>query len=1087
MAAPMMTSVGGLLTLLKEDEQRELQEYAVQTLLEVVDSFWSEISDSLSDLEILFEDTKFTQRQRASLLLSKVYYHLGEFEDAVSFALKAKQCFDPGNHDHYTTAIVRKCIDAYSKLQQMGQEERQALGKDANERHAELTTLFERLVASWRAQDPDFTDVREHAGLILEARRLDLLEGLLHEYVSKTRLADMMSHVLVLANSHIEEVQYKEEALRMVVRLYKGQQDDKLRAVNYFEMQHCLIFLKDFKQIVSIMCMLLDDAGNSLSELTAYQLAFDLFEHCDQGFVNSVMEGIRGHLAEKAAAAAPAPAAAEQPQQGGQSDVPVEEQIAKLEADKEKAFQDNDFDQCEKLQEQIDKLQKAGGGEAAAEGGAAAAPAGPTVEKSAVPQPYQRIFTILIGAVTADLSLQFLTSQSKADIEVMNKIKKAIESKNSVTHGAAVIANSLLYCGTTQSAFLHQNLEWLGKAQLWAQFSATASIGVINKGHVTKSMQMFEKYLPPSPAASGGHPYQEGGALYGLGLIHAPIGCNLSEDAAELAVVGNSGEKTTRPREVLNYLIQCLQSAGQEREQIAHGATLGIGLSSMASRDENLYELLKQTMYQDNAVGGESAALAIGLVFLGSADQQKAHELLQYVKDTNHEKIIRGVGLAVSLLSYGREAHADILVDEMLNSKEPWLRLGGVQVIGMAYAGTGNRAALERLLTCSVQDTSDDVRRGAITNIGFVAFKDPALVANLTSLHCDSFHPHVRCGSAVALGISGAGTGNKVALDRLWKLKDDSSPFVAQAAIISLAMVLMQKTEKEIPRVKEFRELLVTKMGDRYTDQMVKYGAIMAMGIIDCGGRNQLIALHKSGHNLIKPIVGMHLFTQFWYWFPYTLMLSLAFQPTCLIALNKELRMPKYKFKSNAAPSQFGVPKKGSGKHGEEHKKREKVVLSTTLKTQKRQQKKKGDAMDVDDKKEGDEKKEGEKKDGEGKKDKDGDTQMKDGEGAAAAAGATEGEKKDGEKKDDDKKDEKEEPEPGFEILQNPARVTLGQLDVLSFDEDERYHPVKAGRLFGVVMVSDQKPGEAEELVEALGIEDAEDDEPPPPEPFEWP
>jgi len=39
----------------------------------------------------------------------------------------------------------------------------------------------------------------------------------------------------------------------------------------------------------------------------------------------------------------------------------------------------------------------------------------------------------------------------------------------------------------------------------------------------------------------------------------------------------------------------------------------------------------------------------------------------------------------------------------------------------------------------------------------------------------------------------------------------------------------------------------------------------------------------------------------------------------------------------------------------------------------------------------------------------------------------------------------------------------------------------------GIVVLTDEKPGEEEEFVEALGIDDADDDCPPPPEPFEWP
>ena len=62
----------------------------------------------------------------------------------------------------------------------------------------------------------------------------------------------------------------------------------------------------------------------------------------------------------------------------------------------------------------------------------------------------------------------------------------------------------------------------LGKANNWAKFTATASIGVIHKGHHKESQRLLAPYLPQ--AGQSGSPYQEGGALYAMGLIHANHG-----------------------------------------------------------------------------------------------------------------------------------------------------------------------------------------------------------------------------------------------------------------------------------------------------------------------------------------------------------------------------------------------------------------------------------------------------------------------------------------------------------------------------------------------------------------------------------
>lgn len=51
-------------------------------------------------------------------------------------------------------------------------------------------------------------------------------------------------------------------------------------------------------------------------------------------------------------------------------------------------------------------------------------------------------------------------------------------------------------------------------------------------------------------------------------------------------------------------------------------------------------------------------------------------------------------------------------------------------------------------------------------------------------------------------------------------------------------------------------------------------------------------------------------------------------------------------------------------------------------------------------------------------------------------------EPEDGEKKEAEKEKEPAKPEPAFELLNNPARVTPTQLEFISYDVDPRYTPI---------------------------------------------
>jgi len=71
--------------------------------------------------------------------------------------------------------------------------------------------------------------------------------------------------------------------------------------------------------------------------------------------------------------------------------------------------------------------------------------------------------------------------------------------------------------------------------------------------------------------------------------------------------------------------------------------------------------------------------------------------------------------------------------------------------------------------------------------------------------------------------------------------------------------------------------------------------------------------------------------------------------------------------------------------------------------------------------------------------------------------------------KDDDK--EKKEPEPSFEVVQNPARVLRQQLKVIQLVEGSHYVPVKDIQIGGIVMVKHMQTDAEEELVEPVAGE----------------
>merc|ERR1711962_1804767 len=155
---------------------------------------------------------------------------------------------------------------------------------------------------------------------------------------------------------------------------------------------------------------------------------------------------------------------------------------------------------------------------------------------------------------------------------------------------------------------------------------------------------------------------------------------------------------------------------------------------------------------------------------------------------------------------------------------------------------------------------------------------------------------------------------------------------------IASAMILVQQTEQTCPKVKDFRALYAKVISDKHEDVMAKFGAILAQGIIDAGGRNVTVSLQsRTGHTHMMAVVGMLVFTQYWYWFPLSHFLSLAFTPSCVIGLNENLDMPVFKMRSNAKPSTYAYPAPLEEKKKEDKERVATAVLSITAKQKKKE------------------------------------------------------------------------------------------------------------------------------------------------------
>ncbi|KAH9680853.1 26S proteasome non-ATPase regulatory subunit 1 [Citrus sinensis] len=955
----MVSSAGGLLAMLNESHP-SLKLHALSNLNSFVDQFWPEISTSVPIIESLYEDEEFDQHQRqlAALLVSKVFYYLGELNDSLSYALGAGSLFDVSEDSDYVHTLLAKAIDEYASIKSKAAE--------SNDEAANVDPRLEAIVE--RMLDKCITDgkYQQAMGIAIECRRLDKLE----EAITRSdNVHGTLSYCINVSHSFVNRREYRREVLRLLVKVYQ-----KLPSPDYLSICQCLMFLDEPEGVVSILEKLLR-SENKDDALLAFQIAFDLVENEHQAFLLNV----RDHL--------PVPKTQPlQTVQPGSNDPPSAQNDSSTAED----VQMNEGTPASNVNVQDEDPKEV-----------------------IYAERLNKIKGILSGETSIQLTLQFLYSHNKSDLLILKTIKQSVEMRNSVCHSATIYANAIMHAGTTVDTFLRENLDWLSRATNWAKFSATAGLGVIHRGHLQQGRSLMAPYLPQGGAGGGGSPYSEGGALYALGLIHA-----------------NHGEG------IKQFLRDSLRSTNVE--VIQHGACLGLGLAALGTADEDIYDDIKNVLYTDSAVAGEAAGISMGLLMVGTASE-KAGEMLTYAHETQHEKIIRGLALGIALTVYGREEEADTLIEQMTRDQDPILRYGGMYALALAYSGTANNKAIRQLLHFAVSDVSDDVRRTAVLALGFVLYSEPEQTPRIVSLLSESYNPHVRYGAALAVGISCAGTGLSEAISLLEPLTSDVVDFVRQGALIAMAMVMVQINEANDSRVGTFRRQLEKIILDKHEDTMSKMGAILASGILDAGGRNVTIRLlSKTKHDKITAVVGLSVFSQFWYWYPLIYFISLAFSPTALIGLNYDLKVPRFEFLSHAKPSLFEYPKPTTVPTTTSAVKLPAAVLSTSAKAKARA-----------------------KKEAEQKEKEKATAEKTDSSSAGKGKSSNE---KDGDSMQVDAPPEKKaEPEPSFEILINPARVVPAQEKFIKFLEDSRYVPVKSAPS-GFVLLRDLRPNEPEVL-----------------------
>ena len=111
----MLNTANSIIALLQSSNPKT-REVAINKLDLIVDQHWAEISDHIKVLEDLFASDETNQKEQIALILSKLYFHLEDYENSIDWALESKSKFNYQDKSAYTSTLLKKILEKYISI-----------------------------------------------------------------------------------------------------------------------------------------------------------------------------------------------------------------------------------------------------------------------------------------------------------------------------------------------------------------------------------------------------------------------------------------------------------------------------------------------------------------------------------------------------------------------------------------------------------------------------------------------------------------------------------------------------------------------------------------------------------------------------------------------------------------------------------------------------------------------------------------------------------------------------------------------------------------------------------------------------------
>ncbi|KAH0794391.1 26S proteasome non-ATPase regulatory subunit 2 [Histomonas meleagridis] len=227
-----------------------------------------------------------------------------------------------------------------------------------------------------------------------------------------------------------------------------------------------------------------------------------------------------------------------------------------------------------------------------------------------------------------------------------------------------------------------------------------AGIGMLNLWDIEEGLNVLDKYTRSDDLN------MVMGALTGIGIISSAV---RSEFDPAIALIGDSLKHND--------------------ENVLVGAIFGLAMAYAGSVRQDIFQLLLPLLQSDNHRIYSYAALASGLIFVGSPEDEVLNTLLNIVTniedDSFPSKYIPLLSLGLGLMFMGKQSQCKSIIQCIQASTKDTILSKFVQttITACAYAGTGNVLIIQELLRiCTGEDSIQ--HSAAVLGIAMIALGD---------------------------------------------------------------------------------------------------------------------------------------------------------------------------------------------------------------------------------------------------------------------------------------------------------------------------------------------------------------------------